>query len=168
MNFPPRSLLQLDFFVGIVVALIFGAYGWFRPSKVLAVVGDLLGVVGVVVGASLAAAAVLAAFYEEAFLKKLKLLGRRNASEAYLAPFMFTVVISLLAMASLLALSLLEDSDPAAVVITLSAIAGLLCGWSISSLIPLMSTLLQFVGLKSDAADVPDVSDNLLDADELN
>jgi NAD/NADP transhydrogenase beta subunit len=53
------------------------------------------GLVGVIIGAVIAGVAVLAAFMDQSFLRKLKAINREPVR--YLAPFIFTAVIGVIA-----------------------------------------------------------------------
>jgi hypothetical protein len=111
-------------------------------------------VVGVVVGAVIAGISFQAAFMDQAFLRKLRAIDRDPVH--YLAPFLFTALLGVVSMLLLIVLSALSPTAPRLAYALTAPPAGMLTAWTIASLIPGLSTLVQFVGLKMDALDVPD------------
>ncbi len=74
----------------------------------------------------------------------------------YLAPFIFTAVLGVLASLALLALGLTATTALPAWRGTIGATAGLLTVWTLASLLPALDTLVQFISLKSEAAALPE------------
>lgn len=118
--------------------------------------------IGVIVGAVIAGVAVIAAFMDQPFLRKLKLIERRP--QHYLEPFVVTAVLGVWAFLFLIALGAIPDSAPTWLRGGVAGVAGLFTTWSIMSLLPCLKLLLDFVGLKDDAAGV---SDSMITDDEL-
>ncbi|QUC01238.1 hypothetical protein [Cellulosimicrobium cellulans] len=154
LNLRLSEILQLDFWLGIVGGLAFFALGYFAPDRLFSVVAATTEIVGVMLGAVLAAVALLATFYDQAFLRKLRRIGRDPVR--YLAPFLFTLVTGVIALLGLLGLAALESGDARLLLGGLGLVVGFFAIWTLASLLPLMATLVQFINLKVDALDVPD------------
>ncbi|MDO3333387.1 hypothetical protein [Mycobacteroides abscessus] len=148
------DLFQIDLLIGVVGCAGGVILGLKYPERLVGVVSVTAGVVGVVIGAVIAGVAIQSAFMDQSFLRKLRAINRDPVT--YLTPFLFTSVIGIFALLGLLALSAIPASAPAAVLATLGGFVGLLSCWAVASLLPGMATLIQFVGLRQDAIDVPD------------
>jgi hypothetical protein len=109
------------------------------------------------VGAVVAGAAILAAFLDQTFLRKLRQINREPVR--YLSPFLFTAVLGILAGLFLLVVRVLPRSTPDWIFVTLSGLSGFLVVWTLTSVIRNLNMLVQFIGLQFDASDVPDVPD---------
>ena len=112
------------------------------------------GLVGVIIGAVIAGVAVLAAFMDQSFLRKLKAINREPVR--YLAPFIFTAVIGVIASLTILVVAAIPPDAPVWLRGTAGGLAGFFVTWTITSLLPDLKMLVDFVGLKMDATDVPD------------
>lgn len=109
--------------------------------------------VGVVIGAVIAATAILGAFLDQEFLRKLKSVGKDPAY--YVAPFLFTAFLGVIGEILLLIVLPLSSATtwlPA----TLVGAAGVAIGWALGSLIYDLDMLDQFLHLQSAAADGDD------------
>jgi hypothetical protein len=148
------EILQIDFFIGLgglVGGLVLGLK---YPERLVGAVSVTAAVVGVIIGAVIAGVAIQSAFLDQSFLRKLRAINRDPVS--YLTPFLFTSVIGVFALLGLLVLSTVSPKAPTAVLATLGAVVGLFSFWTVASLLPGMATLIQFVGLRQDAIDIPD------------
>jgi hypothetical protein len=112
---------------------------------------------GGVIGAVVAGAAILGAFLDQAFLRKLKRIERD--STYYIAPFLFTAFLGTVAIILLLVLLALTPSGLARLRALLAGATGLSTGWTLGSLIYDLDMLVQFLQLQDAAADVPDSGD---------
>ena len=148
------EVLQVDFWIGIAGGIGGLVLGLKYPAQLLGAVSVAAGVVGVVIGAVIAGVAIQSAFLDQSFLRKLRAIKKDPVD--YLTPFLFTTVIGVFALLSLLVLSVTTPTANTAALATLGAIAGLFSSWAVASLLPGMATLIQFVGLRQDAIDVPD------------
>lgn len=148
------ELLQIDFLLGLAGAAGAVTLALETPAALLRAVTVGGSIVGVIVGAVIAGVAVQAAFLDQAFLRKLRAINREPV--AYLAPFLFTAVLGVIAMLAIVSLSTLSTKSPEGLLAALGGITGFFTVWSIASLIPCLATLVQFIGLKMDALDVPD------------
>lgn len=148
------ELLRVDLIAGICGGAAGIALAIMNPAALLRATGIMTALIGVVIGAVIASVSIQVALFDQAFLRKLRAIGREPTR--YMAPFLFTVVLGVGAMVALLVLgSMTVDTHP--VVLALAgAGAGLLSVWTIVSPLPLLDTLVQFIGLKMDALDVPD------------
>ena len=148
------ELLQPDFWLGVaggvggVILALNAPDGLFRAVDVAAQA------LSVVVGSVIAGVAIQAAFFDQAFLRKLRAINRDPVR--YLAPFLFTAVIGVGALLSLMALATLGPEAPRVALGPLGGLVGFLTVWALASLLPCLATLVQFIGLKMDALDVPD------------
>lgn len=155
LDFHLSEILRVDLAAGVIGC---GAAIWLainHPERVPQVLTIGQSLVGVILGAVVAGVSIQVAFLDASFLRKLRAINRSPVR--YIAPFLFTVVLGVVAMLVLLTLSAMNAEGPAYV--TISAIAGLLTVWAVASLIPGLDTLVQFVGLKLDALEVPEVVD---------
>lgn len=148
------DLLQVDFWIGLAGGVGGLVLGLKHPVQLVGAVSVTAGVVGVVIGAVIAGVAIQSAFLDQSFLRKLRAINRDPVT--YLTPFLFTTVIGVFALLGLLVLSTVSVTAPTPVLATLGALVGLFSCWAVASLLPGMATLVQFVGLRQDAIDVPD------------
>jgi hypothetical protein len=148
------DVLQIDLFIGVAGGAGGLVLGLNYPAKLVGAVSVTAGVVGVVIGAVIAGVAIQSAFLDQSFLRKLRAIGRDPV--VYLTPFIFTAAIGVFALLGLLVLSAMSPTANKAVLATLGALVGFFSFWAVSSLLPGMATLIQFVGLRQDAIDVPD------------
>ncbi|WP_139794576.1 hypothetical protein [Prescottella equi] len=148
------DVLQLDFWIGVAGFIGGLVLGLKYPDRLAASVSVVAGVVGVVIGAVIAGAAIQAAFLDQSFLRKLRAINRDPVT--YLTPFLFTTVIGVFALLGLVILSTVPPTAPSWFLGTLGAWVGLFSFWSVASLLPGIATLVQFVGLRQDALEVPD------------
>jgi hypothetical protein len=107
-----------------------------------------------IIGTVIAGVAIQTAFMDQSFLRKIRAIDRNPVT--YLSPFLFTAVIAIFAMVGIIILSTLSAKSPAALLGTISGLAGFFSIWAIISLLYCLTTLVQFMGLKVDALDVPD------------
>lgn len=148
------DVLQIDFWIGVAGLTGGLVLGLKYPERLTGSVSVVAGIVGVVIGAVIAGAAIQAAFLDQSFLRKLRAINRDPV--AYLTPFLFTTVIGVFALLGLVILATVSPTAPSWFIGTLGAVAGLFSCWSVASLLPGIATLVQFVGLRQDALDVPD------------
>jgi hypothetical protein len=64
--------------------------------------------------------------------------------------------IGVFAMLGLIVISMLSAESPKALITTIGGITGFFTVWTIMTLLYCLSTLVQLIGLKMDAVDVPD------------
>lgn len=126
------------------------SFGLRHPDRLVGAVGVAAGVVGAVI----AGVAIQSAFLDQSFLRKLRAISRDPVS--YLTPFLFTAAIGVFALLGLLVLSAMSATATTWVLASLGAFVGLFSFWAVASLLSGMATLIQFVGLRQDAIDVPD------------
>lgn len=107
-------------------------------------------VVGVVLGAVIAGVAILAAFLDQEFLRKLRAIGREPVR--YVAPLLFTAFLGVVASLFLVVLGGVPPSAPTAVRATAAGLAGFTATWTLASVIPNLRMLVQFIGLQFDAS----------------
>ncbi|WP_422734862.1 hypothetical protein ACN26Y_15185 [Micromonospora sp. WMMD558] len=154
LDFKLSELLRVDLGVGVAFGVAALALSFTYPDAVLRAAPGAIGVVGVIVGAVIAGISFQAAFMDQAFLRKLRAI--ESEPVYYLAPFLFTSVLGVVSMLALITLSAVSPKAPEALIALVSTPTALITAWTIASLIPGLATLVQFVGLKMDALDVPD------------
>ena len=154
LAFTPSEILRGDLFLGIAGAGGAAAMAVIAPSALLRGVSVAAGLVGVIIGSVIASVAVQTAFMDQSFLRKLRAINRKPVR--YLAPFVFTAGISVFAMLGIIILSTLSDKSNVVLLGVVGSLTGLFTIWAIASLVYCLDTLVQFVGLKMDAVDVPD------------
>lgn len=155
LDFKLSELLRIDLALGIAGAAGGLVLALRAPERVSGILPMSQGLVGVVLGAVVAGVSIQVAFFDASFLRKLRAIHRDPIQ--YLAPFLFTVVLGVVAMLWLLVVAALTPTGP--VFVTMVTIGSLMTVWTIASLLPGLDTLVQFVGLKMDALDVPDTPD---------
>lgn len=148
------DVFQADLFLGIAGGVGGLILGLNYPDRLTGAVSIAAGVVGVVIGAVIAGVAIQSAFLDQSFLRKLRAINSDPVD--YLTPFLFTTTIGVFALLGLLVLAVLPVTAPTWALATLGTWVGLFSCWSVASLLPGMGTLIQFVGLRQDAIDVPD------------
>jgi hypothetical protein len=154
LAFTPSEILRADLFLGVAGAGGAAAMAVIAPAALLRGVAVAAGLVGVIIGSVIASVAVQTAFMDQSFLRKLRAINRKPVR--YLAPFLFTASISVFAMLGLIVLSTLSDKSNVVLLGAVGSLTGLFTVWAVASLIYCLDTLVQFVGLKMDAVDVPD------------
>jgi hypothetical protein len=155
LAFKPREvLLRVDFFLGVAGAGGAAALAIITPDALLRGVAIAAGLVGAIIGATIAAVAVATAFMDQSFLRKLKAINKDPIR--YVAPLLATAGISVFAMLSLVVLSTLSSKSNEALLGIVGGLAGFFTIWAIASLFYCVYTLVMFIGLMADAADVPD------------
>lgn len=148
------DLLRIDLVIGIGGGIGGLVLGLTLPSQLVAAAPVFGASVGVIIGAVVAGVSIQSAFLDQPFLRKLRALGKDPVT--YLSPFLFTATMGVFALFGLIALALTTPTAPAWFVAPLGAFGGLLTFWAIASLLPGMATLIQFIGLRQDALEVPD------------
>jgi hypothetical protein len=148
------DVLRIDLVFGVLGLTGGLVLGLKRPGLLVDGVSVTAGVVGAVIGAVIAATAIQTAFLDQAFLRKLRAIGRDPVT--YMTPFLFTTAIGVLALLGLLVLSTVSPTAPTWLLAPLGAVVGFFSTWAVASLLPLMGTLIQFVALRQEALDVPD------------
>ncbi len=165
-NMLPKDLIKaIDmkifsevFKLDLLVGLGFGAgTAWLsvkHPEVVQSALGVTASLVGVVVGSVVAGVAVLGAFMDQSFLRKMRRIDADPVRS--FAPFLFTAVIGVFAAIFLLVLGVLPVDNIDWIRAIVGGLAGLFTGWTLASLIYDLDVLVQFIRLQEDAAGVAD------------
>lgn len=122
------------------------------PDQISAVMPVAAAFVGIVVGAVVASVALVAAFMDRGFLRKLQLINRDPIR--YLTPLLATALLGILAAMSLLLISATPPSAPAVWRGAIAFVTGLFVFWTLTSLVSNLSLLVGFVRLQEIAARV--------------
>lgn len=154
LDFKLSEVLQLDFALGALAGVSAFVMAWVEPEALLRTVPVAAGLVGVILGAVLAGVAVQAAFMDQPFLRKLRAINRDPVH--YLAPFLFTGAIGVFGMLGLVVLSAASKDTYVVVLGVVGSVSGFFTVWSMASILHCLAMLVQFVGLKMDAIDIPD------------
>jgi hypothetical protein len=154
LDFRPNEILRADLYLGIAAGGGAAALAVVTPDALLRSVAVAAGLIGVIIGSVIAGVAIQTAFMDQSFLRKLRAINRNPVR--YVSPFLFTAVLSVLAMLGLVVLSTLSAKSPVAVLAVIGGLTGFFAIWSIVSLLYCLATLVQFMGLKVEALDVPD------------
>lgn len=154
LDFKLSNLLRCDLLIGICggaggVWVALADYERFKEILPLAV-----GLVGIVVGTVIAGVAILAAFLNQPFLRKLKAINREPIR--YVRPFLFTALLGIIASILTLAVAALPVNPPSWIKAAGAGLLGTSVVWMLASVVPNLGMLVQFIGLQFDAADVPD------------
>jgi len=110
--------------------------------------------IGVILGAVVAGAALIASFLNPIFLRKMRTIQRDPVR--YLAPFLLTGVVGTVAALSAIVLSALPMSVPGGIRYVLAGVTGFTVFYALASTGPNLTSLVRFIRLQSDAAEVPD------------
>ncbi|SUE16619.1 Uncharacterised protein [Rhodococcus gordoniae] len=154
LDFKLSEILRFDFLLAGIGGVAVGVLAWHRPELVIANSPWLAGAVGVIIGAVVAGISVQVAFLDQPFLRKLRAIQVNPVK--YIAPFLFTAVLGVVAVLVLIAMSSFTPTAPRVVFSVVSLVGGFLGLWTVLSLVAGLDTLVQFVHLKVDALDVPD------------
>lgn len=153
-RFELGEILRLDFFLGLLGGAGAVLLALYAPDKLGAVVRLAASFVGVVIGAVLAGVAIMSAFLDQAFLRKLKAIGREPVR--FVEPFLFTAWLGIVSAFLLLLFVALPDSSPQWLSAGLAGFGGFAAVWTLASVIWDLDMLVQFLGLQMDAAEIPD------------
>jgi uncharacterized membrane protein len=154
LDFSLSEVFRADFLLGVAGGAGAAALALVTPDALLRSVPDAAVLIGVIIGTVIAGVAVQTAFMDQAFLRKIRAIDQNPVR--YVSPFMFTAVIAVFAIVGIIILSTLSDKSPAALLGVISGLTGFFAIWAIISLLYCLATLVQFMGLKVDALDVPD------------
>lgn len=149
-----KDILRTDLAVGVLGGI--GAY-WLavHASKSLHnALPAAVALVGVVVGAIVAGTAVVAAFLNPVFLRKMRAIGEDPV--AFLAPFIVSGVVGTTAALFAITLSALPPHTPSWLLNLIATITGFTVFYAIASMGPNLTTLIRLIRVQSDAAEVPD------------
>lgn len=124
------------------------------PTAIATALPVAAGIVGVVIGAVVGGVAVIAAFMDTTFLRRLSGINKKPAR--YVTPFVFTALLGIVGSIFLICLAVTPSEAPDALKATFAGIAGFFTMWTLGSVIPLLGVLLDFVKLKALAAEVMD------------
>lgn len=156
-GFRPFEILGWDLLAGLVSA---GGAIWAtctgRGDRLIAVAPIAVGLAGVTVTAVVASLALMAAFMSPKFLRNLAAIGREPTR--YIAPFLATVILGIVAALVGLTLAALSPTAPVGWIGVIGALAALFTVWAMVSLVRGLRTLVQFVQLQAKSAAVPDES----------
>lgn len=150
--------LELQYAVGWDLVPALGAAGgsaWLElnhPEALSTAIGPASTVIAIVVGFGIAGIGVQAAFMDEEFLRKVKLIGADPAR--YLRNLLLTIVIGIGAALMILLLAALPLSAPDWLRATSASLAGLLTVWTLASVPSNLSTLIAFIRVREDAAEI--------------
>jgi hypothetical protein len=148
------ELLRYDFLCA-VLAGVGGAVRWaHRPLREVAIVGVAAGLVGVVIGAVIAAAALQAAFMDRGFLLKVAYLGYKPSY--FLAPALFTATVGVFAALACVVILALPAEMPTWADATAGGVTAFFVVYTIVSLIPVLRMIVEFTDLKATAARIDD------------
>lgn len=154
IRLPPRELFTWDFFFGITTGIA-GAYlSFIREEPNQGLNNALIGIVGVVLGAIIGAVAIVSAFMDSEFIRKIHAIDREPVF--FLRPFIFTAALSTMSLILLVSTLFLPENAPRLITVPLTFLSTATAGWTLGAIFPLLGTLVAFLDLKSEAAKVPD------------
>ncbi len=149
-----RDLFRGDLLVGLG-----GAAGgaWLAvadPTQLRAAVPSAVVLIGVVIGAIVAGVAIMATFLNPAFLRKMRAIDEDPVH--YLSPFLLTGLTGTVAALLSIVLSALPETCPPGLLDALGGVTGATVLYALASTAPNMTSLIRFIRLQEDAAEVPD------------
>lgn len=149
-----RDVLRLDCAVGLAGGTAGLILGLQAPARLIATVGAAANIAGAVIGLVLATTAIVVAFLNAPFLRKMGLIGEDPAD--FLAPYFFTGVLATVAALGLVALAASGERDAPAWLATAGAVTGLTFCWAVASTVPNLTNLLRFIRVQQTAAEIED------------
>lgn len=149
-----RDLFRGDLLIGLAGAAGGAWLGVTHPKQLQAAVPTAVALIGVVIGAIVAAVAIVATFLNPVFLRKMRAINEDPVH--YLSPFLFTGLIGTAAALLSVVLSALPQSAPSAVFDALGGLAGGTVFYALASTVPNLTSLIRFIRLQEDAAEVTD------------
>ena len=149
-----------QFWFGEYVAATVGAGGgaWLavaEPQATATAIPVAGGLVGVIIGAVIAGVALQAASFDQTFLRMLdatQLSPDKKDVVRYISPFLFTATVGISAGISLMVWAAVSPTAPGVWRAIFGGTAGLLSLEAFASLIPALSTLVQFIRLLQASA----------------
>lgn len=153
-NFRLSELMKFDLAVGVLGGAGGACAGVFAPEQLAAGSAVAGSFVGVVIGAVIAGLAIQGAFLDQAFLRKLRVIG--GDPVRHMAPFLFSAALGVIAGLILIALAFVPPTAPTVALAVVAGLGGFTSTWALASLVPALDTLVQFVRLRDDASLVPD------------
>ena len=154
-RFRPSEILGWDLLAGLVSA---GGAIWAactgRGDRLVAVAPVAVGLAGITVTAVVASIALMVSFMSPQFLRNLATIGREPTR--YIAPFLATVMLGIVAALIGLVLAALSPTASAGWHGSVGAAAALFTVWAMASLVQGLDTMVQFVRLQAESAAVPD------------
>jgi hypothetical protein len=154
LNFRLGEMLRGDLLVGVAGAAGAVWLGFNNRQALLGAVPTAAALVGVVVGVVIATATIVAAFLNPVFLRKLRAINEDPVD--YLAPYLLSGVLGVVASIACVVLAALPATAPTWVVATIGGVSGFFTLWALASLVPNLTNLVGFIRLQADAAEVPD------------
>lgn len=152
--FKLSELVRIDLAIGMCGFCGGLVLGLVRPDLLLGGLPALAGLIGVVIGVVLATTALIAAFLNPVFLRKLRAIGEDPV--AYIRPYLFTGLLAVVGSLGAIALAVTSVHAPRAWLASGGAVTGFASVWALASLIPNLTNLVRFVRLQQEAAEVPD------------
>ncbi len=153
-SFKVSELFRIDLALGLCGLSGGLVLGLLRPGLLLGGVPALAGLIGVVIGVVLATTALIAAFLNPTFLRKLRAIDEDPVD--YIRPYLFTGLLAVVGSLGAIALAVTSVHAPRPWLASAGAVTGFASVWSLASLIPNLTNLVRFMRLQQDAAEVPD------------
>jgi hypothetical protein len=150
-----ETFISWDFSVGVLAAAggIYDAYS--HPDRLDTLVGVLAAFAAVVIGTAIAGVAIQAALMSDAFLRRVRQIGREPTY--YLRHWILTVTLGVLGALATGLLAGLPATAPTWVRLLAAGLACGFAGWVLGSLVSAVISLKGFVLLRADAAEADDV-----------
>ena len=146
--------LQLDFAGGLAAAGGGLYVALNHPEAIRNAVAPVSTVIALVVGFGIAAVGVQVAFMDQKFLRKINEIGRDPV--AYITPFIFTVLTGTVTALSLVVLAATPETAAIWFFASVSTVASGFAVWTLLGLFYNVESLVSYVRLLQDAADVAD------------
>lgn len=150
-RFTLGEILRLDFYAGVLGGVGAVLLALYSPETLASIRAIAAGILGIVVGAVVGGAAILAAFLSQAFIRKLRMIG--SEPMRFLEPFLLTAWLGVVGIMLVLVLGALPPATPTWLLATVGGLAGFSVVWAITSIFWDLDMLVQFVGLQVDASE---------------
>jgi len=148
------DVVRLDFLLGLIGGG-FGIYfGIEHPERLFNALPVAASLVGVIIGVVLAAATLIAAFFNPQFLRKMRAIEEDPV--VYLAPVLLSGALASVAALGTLALACSTKGDGAPWLASVGGLTGFAAAWAIASTLPNLTSVIRFIRLQQTAAEVPD------------
>lgn len=150
-----RELFQIDFYLGLGAMCGAATLEIVNHEAILRARIPAVIAVAAVTASAVIAVVVLSCSFDAAFLRKLAAIGANPVR--YLAPLLQTTVLGTAGMLLLIAAAAVPAPASLAVRAVVAGCTGAVAVWAVASVLPALSTLVQFLGLRYDAASVDDI-----------
>jgi hypothetical protein len=148
------ELIGIDLLLGVVGGTLGGIAAAKWPHTAISTAPWAAAVVTAIIGTVIAGLTVHIALMDQPFLRKLRAINVDPVR--LLVPLMWTAALGVVSLLPLVVLANLSETAGRGWLCPFGIAAGFLAFWCVASVLNDLDTLVQTIGLKMDALDVPD------------